>query len=65
MSPTFGSFADTGEFELAEEELPFVRLVAQLGGALLEMSSKYGCRPEEAAKLMKRVQAAGAAPSAR
>jgi acetone carboxylase alpha subunit len=29
MSPTFGSFADTGEFELAEEELPFVRLVAQ------------------------------------
>ncbi len=40
----------------------FVRLVAQLGGALLEMSSKYGCRPEEAAKLMKRVQAAGAAP---
>ena len=40
----------------------FVRLVAQLGGALLEMSSKYGCRPEEAAKLLKRVQAAGAAP---
>ncbi len=29
MSPTFGAFADTGEFELAEEELPFVRLVAQ------------------------------------
>jgi diaminopimelate decarboxylase len=27
----------------------FVRLVAQLGGALLEMSSKYGCSPEEAA----------------
>jgi len=40
----------------------FVRLVAQLGGALLEMSSKYGCRPEEAAKLLKRVRAAGAAP---
>ena len=37
----------------------FVRLVAQLGGALLEMSSKYGCRPEEAAKLLKRVQAGG------
>jgi len=36
----------------------FVRLVAQLGGALLEMSSKYGCRPEEAAKLLKRVRAA-------
>src|SRR5215475_6229829 len=40
----------------------FVRLVAQLGGALLEMSSKYGCRPEEAAKLLKRVKASGAKP---
>jgi len=40
----------------------FVRLVAQLGGALLEMSSKYGCLPEEAAKLLKRVRAAGAQP---
>lgn len=40
----------------------FVRLVAQLGGALLEMSSKYGCLPEEAAKLLKRVKAAGAQP---
>jgi ornithine decarboxylase len=40
----------------------FVRLVAQLGGALLEMSSKYGCGPEEAAKLLKRVAVAGAAP---
>ncbi len=40
----------------------FVRLVASLGGALLEMSSKYGCRPEEAAKLLKRVQASGAQP---
>jgi ornithine decarboxylase len=40
----------------------FVRLVAQLGGALLEMSSKFGCRPEEAAKLLNKVKAAGAAP---
>ena len=40
----------------------FVRLVASLGGALLEMSSKYGCRPEEAAKLLKRVKASGAQP---
>jgi ornithine decarboxylase len=40
----------------------FVRLVAQLGGALLEMSSKYGCRPEEAAKLLQRAKAAGASP---
>ncbi len=40
----------------------FVRLVAQLGGALLEMSSKYGCRPEEASKLLHKVKASGAAP---
>jgi ornithine decarboxylase len=40
----------------------FVRLVASLGGALLEMSSKYGCRPEEAANLLKRVAQAGAQP---
>ncbi|MGZ5922584.1 MAG: alanine racemase [Rhizomicrobium sp.] len=40
----------------------FVRLVASLGGALLEMSSKYGCRPEEAAMLLKRVRASGAQP---
>jgi ornithine decarboxylase len=40
----------------------FVRLVASLGGALLEMSSKYGCAPAEAAKLLKRVKAAGAQP---
>jgi ornithine decarboxylase len=40
----------------------FVRLVAQLGGALLEMSSKYGCAPDEAARLLQRVAAAGAAP---
>ncbi len=40
----------------------FVRLVASLGGALLEMSSKYGCRPEEAARLLKRVRVSGAQP---
>jgi ornithine decarboxylase len=40
----------------------FVRLVASLGGALLELSSKYGCRPEEAAVLLKRIHASGAAP---
>lgn len=40
----------------------FVRLVAQLGGALLEMSSKYGIGPQEAAGLLKRVAAAGAQP---
>ena len=49
--------AETGD---AGKIRVFVRLVASLGGALLEMSSKYGCRPEEAAKLLKRVQSAGA-----
>jgi ornithine decarboxylase len=49
--------AETGE---AAQLRIFVRLVASLGGALLEMSSKYGCAPEEAAKLLKRVKAAGA-----
>jgi len=51
--------AETGE---PKKIRIFVRLVAQLGGALLEMSSKYGCRPEEAAKLLKRVKASGAQP---
>jgi ornithine decarboxylase len=40
----------------------FVRLVASLGGALLELSSKYGCRPEEGAKLLQRIARSGAAP---
>lgn len=51
--------AETGE---PKKIRVFVRLVASLGGALLEMSSKYGCRPEEAAKLLKRAKAAGAQP---
>jgi ornithine decarboxylase len=51
--------AETGN---AKKLRIFVRLVAQLGGALLEMSSKYGCLPEDAAKLLKRVKAAGAQP---
>jgi ornithine decarboxylase len=51
--------AETGK---AKNIRIFVRLVAQLGGALLEMSSKYGCGPEEAAKLLKRVRLAGAQP---
>ena len=40
----------------------FVRIATSLGGAVLEMASKFGASPEEAAKLLKRVQAAGAAP---
>jgi ornithine decarboxylase len=51
-----------GEIASPDKLRIFVRLVAQLGGALLEMSSKFGCRPEEAAKLLKRVRTAGAQP---
>ena len=40
----------------------FVRIATPLGGALLELSSKFGCTPEEAAKLLKRVAESGAAP---
>jgi ornithine decarboxylase len=51
--------AETGK---ARNIRVFVRLVASLGGALLEMSSKYGCAPEEAARLLGRVRVAGASP---
>ena len=40
----------------------FVRLVTQLGGALLELSSKFGTTPDEAARLLKRVKELGAQP---
>lgn len=41
----------------------FVRIATPLGGALLELSSKFGTTPEDAARLLKRVQDAGAAPA--
>lgn len=41
----------------------FVRLAAALGGALLELSSKFGTNPDEGARLLKRVAAAGAKPA--
>ena len=40
----------------------FVRIATPLGGALLELSSKFGTTPEDAARLLKRVADAGAAP---
>ena len=40
----------------------FVRIATPLGGALLELSSKFGTPPEEAAVLLKRVAEAGAQP---
>jgi ornithine decarboxylase len=40
----------------------FVRIATPLGGAVLELSSKFGATPEEGARLLKRVAEAGAAP---
>jgi ornithine decarboxylase len=40
----------------------FVRIATPLGGAILELSSKFGTTPAEGAKLLKRVARLGAAP---
>jgi ornithine decarboxylase len=40
----------------------FVRIATPLGGAILELSSKFGTTPAEGAKLLKRVAKLGAAP---
>jgi ornithine decarboxylase len=40
----------------------FVRIATPLGGALLELSSKFGTTPDDAARLLKRVAQSGAAP---
>ncbi len=40
----------------------FVRIATPLGGALLELSSKFGTTQEDAARLLKRVAEAGAVP---
>ncbi|HEY2069790.1 MAG TPA: alanine racemase [Rhizomicrobium sp.] len=40
----------------------FVRIATPLGGALLELSSKFGTTPDDAARLLKRVADAGAQP---
>jgi ornithine decarboxylase len=40
----------------------FVRISTPLGGALLELSSKFGTTPADAARLLKRIAEAGATP---
>jgi len=40
----------------------FVRIATPLGGALLELSSKFGTTPDDAARLLKRVAEAGCQP---
>ncbi len=51
------------ETERAKDLRIFVRLAATLGGALLELSSKFGATPDEGARLLKRVKAAGVTPA--
>ncbi len=41
----------------------FVRIATPLGGAVLELSSKFGTTPDDAARLVKRVAAAAATPA--
>src|SRR5580704_4577776 len=53
---------------LAETNAPkklriFVRIATPLGGALLELSSKFGTTPDDAARLLKRVAEAGVTPA--
>jgi ornithine decarboxylase len=51
-----------GETGDAKKLRIFVRISTPLGGALLELSSKFGTTPEDAARLLKRVAESGAAP---
>jgi ornithine decarboxylase len=57
LDKLLGEIADPSKIRI------FVRLAAALGGALLELSSKFGTNPEEGARLLKRVVAAGAKPA--
>ena len=41
----------------------FVRVATPLGGAMLELSSKFGTSPPNAARLLKRIAGAGATPA--
>ena len=41
----------------------FVRIATPLGGAILELSSKFGTTPDDAARLLKRVARTGAQPA--
>src|SRR5215471_7812358 len=51
-----------GEVKDAKKLRVFVRIATPLGGAVLELSSKFGTTQEDAARLLKRVKESGAAP---
>jgi ornithine decarboxylase len=57
LDKLLGEIADRGKIRV------FVRIATPLGGALLELSSKFGTTPEDAAQLLKRVADAGAQPA--
>lgn len=57
LDKLLGEVGDHGRLRI------FVRLAAALGGALLELSSKFGTNPDEGARLLKRVVAADAKPA--
>ncbi|HVV63871.1 MAG TPA: type III PLP-dependent enzyme [Rhizomicrobium sp.] len=57
LDKLLGEIADPGKIRI------FVRIATPLGGALLELSSKFGATPEDAARLLKRVADSGAAPA--
>jgi ornithine decarboxylase len=52
-----------GEVKTPKKLRIFVRIATPLGGAVLELSSKFGTTQEDAARLLKRVQDAGAQPA--
>jgi ornithine decarboxylase len=52
-----------GEIKDPKKIRIFVRIATPLGGALIELSSKFGATPEDAAKLLKRVADSGATPA--
>ena len=52
-----------GEVKDVKKLRVFVRIATPLGGAVLELSSKFGTTQEDAARLLKRVADAGAAPA--
>ena len=51
------------EVKFARKLRIFVRVATPLGGAVLELSSKFGTTPEDAARLLKRVAESGAQPA--
>src|SRR5438270_8607975 len=52
-----------GETDGGKDLRIFVRVATPLGGAMLELSSKFGTTPSNAGRLLKRIAGAGATPA--